>query len=952
MLDAIPSNISVLNQAGTIVSVNKRWRDFATENGLELSNFGLGCNYFDYIKCDLSEAESEVREIIQGMRSVLEGQVDVFEHEYPCHNRETKQWFLMTVSCFEVDGKRQVLVAHQNITDRKQSELLAQSREQKLRSIYDSSSDAIILLSENRIIDCNAKAMQMFGIKSFEEFQEIQVADLSPKFQPDGTESQIRARNNFRRAYEIGEARFEWVHRSLNGDLFPAEVLLTCFVYQGEKVLQATVRDITHRKEYDEALRRSREDLNTAQRIAHVGSWYWDLESDHIAWSDQLFEMYGCDPKWPPPQFWEQQSLFATDSFQRMNIAIESTLQNGLPFELELEMTAHESGAKWIWFCGEVVRDSTGLRVGMRGIAQDITDRKKAEEARNEALGRLEKLSSRLPGAVYQFRLRPDGTSCFPYASERMRDIHGFGPEDVCDDATKAMAMHHPDDSADLMESILQSAQDLSPLTREFRLLMPDGSVRWLSANSIPEREADGSVLFHGYIADVTERIQAQQSLVAAHAAAHAANRAKSEFLANMSHEIRTPMTAILGYADILAEEAKNSLTAAARAECIDTIKRNGEHLLSIINDILDISKIEAAKLTTEEIEVSPFEILQDVIELMKVKAQAKGLYLQTKIESPIPATIRTDPTRLRQILVNLVGNAIKFTELGGVTISVRLDISSTPRICFDVIDTGIGISEQSISRLFQSFEQADASTTRKFGGTGLGLRISKRLAEILGGDILVSSKPGEGSVFSTSISTGDLDGIALVREPSARASIRLEQTNGHQLGSRSNASMLAGLRILLAEDGPDNQRLISFHLTKAGAIVEIADNGKIAVEKLSVGGDVEGELYSPPPFDLVLMDMQMPEMDGYEATENLRKQGCRLPILALTAHAMDIDLDKCLESGCDHRLTKPIDKSALLNACLEWGKKTGWNSDFAPLPSIEPLSQSLLIPSGTSARP
>lgn len=940
MLDAIPSNILVLDQAGTIVCVNKRWRDFATGNGLELSNFGLGCNYIDYLKCDLRDEESEVSKIIQGMRGVLDGLTDVFEHEYPRHNSETKQWFLMTVSCFEVDGKRQVLVAHQNITDRKQSELLAQSKEQKLRSIYDSSSDAIILMSENTIIDCNAKAMQMFGFRSFEEFQKILVADLSPRLQPDGSESQLRARNNFRRAYETGEARFEWVHRSLNGDLFPAEVLLTCFEYQGEKVLQATVRDITHRKEYDEALRRSREDLNTAQRIAHVGSWYWDLESDHIAWSDQLFEMYGCDPKWPPPQFWEQKSLFAPDSFQRMNIAIESTLQNGLPFELELEMTAHESGAKWIWFCGEVVRDSTGMRVGMRGIAQDITERKKADAARDEALGRLEKLSSRLPGAVYQFRLRPDGTSCFPYASERMREIHGFGPEDVCDDGAIAFDMHHPDDSADLMASVLQSAENLSPWTREFRLLLPDGSVRWLSGNSIPEREADGSVLFHGYIADVTERIQAQQSLVAAHAAAHAANRAKSEFLANMSHEIRTPMTAILGYADILAEEEKNELSTTERAECIDTIKRNGEHLLSIINDILDISKIEAAKLTTEEIDVSPFEVMQDVIELMKVKAKAKGLYLKTVVETSIPATIRTDPTRLRQILVNLVGNAIKFTELGGVTISVHLDTSSTPRICFDVIDTGIGISEQSSSRLFQSFEQADASTTRKFGGTGLGLRISKRLAEILGGDIQVSSRPGIGSVFSTSIATGCLDGISLIQEPSARGTIQQEQLTGPQSATRSNATFLNGLRILLAEDGPDNQRLISFHLTKAGAIVEVADNGKIAVEKLSVNGDIEGELCSPPPFDIVLMDMQMPEMDGYEAATYLRNKGCRMPILALTAHAMDIDLDKCLESGCDQRLTKPIDKSTLMEACQEWGKKTGWNSHFAPLPSAEQISQ------------
>ena len=385
-----------------------------------------------------------------------------------------------------------------------------------------------------------------------------------------------------------------------------------------------------------------------------------------------------------------------------------------------------------------------------------IRGREQANAAKNEATKRLEKLASRLPGAVYQFRLRPDGTFCFPYASERMFEIHGVHPEEIVEDGSKVLEFHHPDDSALLMEKIRLASKEVGPFLHEFRLRFGNGIIRWISIDCIPELEGDGSILFHGYAADVTNRIHAQQSLLAAHAAAEYANRAKTEFLANMSHEIRTPMTAILGYADILAEESTDALSEVSKTECIETIKRNGQHLLSIINDILDISKIEADKLIVEQIAVSPLEIAQDVLELMKLKAQTKGLVLRMEAATPVPKSIQTDPTRLRQILVNLIGNSIKFTESGSVILSIHVDRENRSQLCFDVIDTGIGIDSEQIAKLFRPFEQADASTTRKFGGTGLGLRISKRLAQILGGDIYVTSEPGSGSIFSLTIATGD----------------------------------------------------------------------------------------------------------------------------------------------------------------------------------------------------
>ena len=551
-----------------------------------------------------------------------------------------------------------------------------------------------------------------------------------------------------------------------------------------------------------------------------------------------------------------------------------------------------------------------------------IRGRELAKEVKDEALKRLEKLASRLPGVVYQFRVRPDGTFCFPYSSERMKDIHGVRPEDIVEDGSKVFAFHHPDDTAGLMDKIQRAVKELGQIKHEFRLRFGDGTIRWISINSIPESESDGSILFHGYMADVTDRVQAQQSLLAAHAAAESANRAKTEFLANMSHEIRTPMTAILGYADMLADEQSQPLTHATKTDCIETIKRNGEQLMSIINDILDISKIEADKLVVEHIEVSPLQIAQEVIELMKFKAQAKGLEMNLYCDSPVPKTVLTDPTRLRQILINLVGNSIKFTESGSVSVTMRSDKTAPSQLFFDVADTGIGIDPGQVSKLFRPFEQADASTTRKFGGTGLGLRISKRLSEMLGGNITVSSQPGVGSVFSLTIATGNINhvehslGNTRIIHKAEDPSL---QTKQHTPQSHTPPIALSGLRILLVEDGPDNQRLIAFHLSKAGAEVQIAENGKKAVEMLCCNSSIEQELRSPLPFDMILMDMQMPEMDGYQATQMLRIKGLQIPILALTAHAMESDRTKCLEAGCDEWLTKPIERSELISACHEW---------------------------------
>ncbi|MFO0827708.1 MAG: ATP-binding protein [Phycisphaerales bacterium] len=382
---------------------------------------------------------------------------------------------------------------------------------------------------------------------------------------------------------------------------------------------------------------------------------------------------------------------------------------------------------------------------------------------------------------------------------------------------------------------------------------------------------------------------------------ADAEAKQKSEFFANLTHEIRTPMTAILGFADVLRSP---TLSERERQQHIGTIRRAGEHLLAIVSDILDLSKLEAGRMTVESLEVAPLEVVRDVVELMRGRADERGLRLVVRCDGMIPARIQSDPIRLRQVLLNLVSNAIKFTECGEVAIVLALEGQPTdraPHLRFEVRDTGIGIRDDQMDRLFRPFMQADGSTTRKYGGTGLGLAISARLVEMLGGTLGVESKPGIGSTFRFRVRTGPLNATTFV--------------SGLDLATRREAASpvvtMSG-RVLLAEDGIDNQRLLTLHLRTIGLDVDIATNGREAI-------DAAIRSLSSRPFDLILMDLQMPTLDGMGATKELRAKGWNGPILALTASAHADAKSDALASGCDDILTKPIDRATLADACRRW---------------------------------
>ena len=410
--------------------------------------------------------------------------------------------------------------------------------------------------------------------------------------------------------------------------------------------------------------------------------------------------------------------------------------------------------------------------------------------------------------------------------------------------------------------------------------------------------------------------------LVNARVEAERANEAKSRFLANMSHEIRTPLTSVIGYAEWLQNE---DISAAERGEATASILRTGRHLLEIINEILDLSKIESDRIEIEEMMIMLGGLLKEVGRVVKMNARSKGIDFRINYEFPLPRWIITDPTRLKQILINLCSNAIKFTDKGSVTINVSSDCQ-TNKIEFTVTDTGIGIPADKIDTLFDSFTQADSSTTRKYGGSGLGLNISRSLARMMGGDIVVTSTINEGSSFTVYLPVGK----AAIRDMAENLD-ELSVT-GFDIGQQDEQNAMPSLSgtVLLAEDNPDNQRLVQFHLQRVGATLDIAGNGREAVERALENS-----------YDLILMDMQMPEMDGVEAAELLRQAGYDIPIVALTANISREDRERCERAGFDDFLTKPFDK-VRLNHVLKQYLKPATSDGREPVESSASVNEEM----------
>ena len=522
------------------------------------------------------------------------------------------------------------------------------------------------------------------------------------------------------------------------------------------------------------------------------------------------------------------------------------------------------------------------------------------------------------------------------YLSRQFRRLLGHNPNPKDDDIAKLDSLEkflHRNDRQRIHQALEQHFVKQVPFDQQIRLRTKSGEFRWFRARGQAARDKQGNPKrVIGWLTDITIQKQNEadihkrteelvdvrtmmeaqaielatkaEQLEISRAAAEDANRAKSEFLANMSHEIRTPMTAILGYTEFLLDADDNPPDTEAH---LQTIRRNGHHLLTLINDILDFSKIEAGRMTIEQTPFRLDELLDDVADLLRGRADQKNIDFTIERDPRVPAAVRSDPTRIRQILINLIGNAIKFTEHGSVTLAVATDDSDQTNtlINFDVQDTGVGITPEQQDKLFSAFTQADGSTTRKFGGSGLGLCISKHLAQLLGGDIHLQSTIGRGSTFTLRIPLQQLDPA----ETPTDVAHRLPDGDPNVLPALDG-------HVLLVDDAEDNRRLISLLLTKSGATVSVATDGHTAT-RMALNQDPDST-----PYDLILMDMQMPGQDGYQTTRHLRENGYKGPIIALTAHALADSRDQCVNAGCDDFASKPIDRVKLLSLASDYIRK------------------------------
>ncbi|QDG54342.1 response regulator [Persicimonas caeni] len=533
-----------------------------------------------------------------------------------------------------------------------------------------------------------------------------------------------------------------------------------------------------------------------------------------------------------------------------------------------------------------------GPDAGMVVTFIDVTELKRAQERASRLAALVESSSEAIIGESL------DGTiTAWNRGAEA---IYGYTAEEA---VGKDMSLVIPAERQDELEQVMRRVR-AGECVEPFETVRVDQQGNrlhvWLTLSPVTDSR-EQVVGISAIARDVTalkvaedELLQRSVQLSQAKKKADAANQAKSQFLANMSHEIRTPMTAILGYAEVLRAHTENP----DDLQCVETIKRNADYLLEIINDILDLSKIEAGKLDLDLSRVAPDELLAEVISLMQVRAEEKRIPLSLEFVGKLPRYIETDPKRLRQVLINLVGNAIKFTDDGQVRVRASFEGEGRPMLCFDVADTGIGIPAEQQDGLFEPFSQVTSPDKAKHDGTGLGLTICKRLVDALGGEILVDSARGEGSTFSVKVPVRSSNDLELV-EP--RQGIMIPQE------PRVSNERCIDARVLVVDDRHDIRYLARFFLERSGAEVEVAENGAQAVAR------VDEARSAGTPFDIVVMDMQMPVMDGYEAARQLRANGFELPILALTAAAMPADRERCFEAGCTDYTSKPIDGHVLV---------------------------------------
>ncbi len=591
--------------------------------------------------------------------------------------------------------------------------------------------------------------------------------------------------------------------------------------------------------------------------------------------------------------------------FQGFPELLDEVYRTGRPFhgiETPVQLL-QDDGQMKDFFLNFVYQPTINVRGETEGIVvvvHDVTLQLEARTRIRESEKKFRNLADSMPQLIWT----ADGSGTIDYTNRGFADFSGLIKPEIFKGPDSLLV--HPEDYQGLIEKWGTARARGQIFQGEARFRRHDGVYRWFLLRAVPSKsEVSGTEKWFGSCTDMEEQKQLTMELAVSKSLAESANAAKSRFLANMSHEIRTPLGIILGFSEFLLEPLQS---AADRHDCTITIRRNATQLSSLINELLDISKIEADRLEIEKIRFELRDLIRDVQQLMGFHAKEKGVGLNFYFDGPVQKNITTDPVRLRQILINIVGNALKFTEKGGVAVHISMSPSQgelpSLRLRFDVFDTGIGLSPEQTDRIWEPFVQADSSTTRRFGGSGLGLPLSRRLAIALGGDLFLSkSNPGLGSHFTFTIDAGPLESLAF-----SEARDLADSQIGAETMPTPAREGLKGATVLIVDDSPDNQLLIKRILMREGASVDLADNGAEGVAK-ALAGD----------YHIVLMDVQMPILDGYEAVTKLREQGYQKPVIALTAHAMKGEREKSIAHGFTDHLSKPIDRKLIIEKLISY---------------------------------
>ena len=845
--------------------------------------------------------------------------------------------FAIGISLIEYRNRLQDYLNRQHIHDqaeellrtqkeREQAELVLAESEQRFRVIYEDSYDAIMLLDENGFLDCNKRTLELFGVESKENFCKTGLLEFFPPEQPDGSDSWFFVQKHIKKVFATGSDSFEWLlRRPINGDNFYGDVTVSTVNLSGKTVLQATIRDITEKKMAEDALKESQQQLETIINFLPDATMIINTEGIVTFWNKAMEKMTGIQAaemigkgnyEHAIPFYGERRPAMADLALspeEEKGELYGAIWQESNRLTSETWAPALRGKRRFLYIAASRLYDTKGHLIGAIESIRDMTEKKLAEDSLSESKKRMEAIIDFLPDATMII----DTEGQVTFWNKAMEEMSGIQASEIIGKGNYEYAIPFYGDRRPILADLVLSPDEelqgkygsiwqvINRLTAETWVPVLRGMRRFLYVMATPLYDLNGKIV--GSIEsmrDITDRKQMENELLAAKDVAEAATQAKSEFLANMSHEIRTPMNAIIGMTYLALRTELNP----KQLDYLNKIQSSAQALLGIINDILDFSKIEAGKLDIETVDFNLDEILNNLSNMLSMKAYQKGIELLFQYTAKIPQRLTGDPLRLGQILINLTNNALKFTDHGEIIVKIELESQHAQEVTlrFSVSDTGIGMTGEQQGKLFQAFTQADASTTRKYGGTGLGLAISARLVELMGGKIWVESEPGQGSTFYFTAVFG------------------YSQAPEHAHPALSRLRQQKGTKVLVIDDNP----------VAVEILLHMLDS--LHFKAVGVGSGEEGlaslleAVVKKEPFDLVLMDWQMPEMDGFETARRIKAMAEIEPkpeIIMISAYDLSELADEAQQIGIKKHLIKPVTESQLFDSVVDI-----FDIDYMPL--------------------